>query len=241
MRQGRAADQMREVAIEPNWLTHAEGSALVSFGATRVLCACSVEDRVPPFRRESGGGWVTAEYALLPRSTLTRTAREVVRGAPGGRTHEIQRLIGRSLRAVVDLDRLGERSLWLDADVLEADGGTRTAAVCGCYVAMAIAISGLVRSGALAASPICQPVAAVSVGVVDGEALLDLEYQEDVRAEVDMNVVLTAQGQFVEVQGTAERAPFSEPTLARLLTLARKGIGELLAVQEEAIARSARP
>ncbi len=239
MRQGRRADQMRAVTISPNWLTHAEGSALICCGATRVLCACSVEERVPPFRRGSGGGWVTAEYALLPRSTVTRTPREVAKGAPGGRTHEIQRLIGRSLRAVVDLDQLGERSLWLDADVLEADGGTRTAAVTGCYVAMAIAVSGLVRSGVLAQSPIRQPVAAVSVGVVDGEALLDLEYQEDVRAEVDMNVVLTGAGQFVEVQGTAEGAPFSEATLARLLALARGGIATLLSVQEEAIARSA--
>ncbi len=241
MRQGRAVDQMRVVTIEPNWLSHAEGSALVSFGATRVLCACSVEDKVPPFRRGSGGGWVTAEYALLPRSTLTRTPREVVRGAPGGRTHEIQRLIGRSLRAVVDLDQLGERSLWLDADVLEADGGTRTAAVTGCYVAMALAVSGLVRSGVVAKSPIRQPLAAVSVGVVDGEALLDLEYQEDVRAEVDMNVVLTAGGQFVEVQATAERAPFAEPTLNRLLALAKKGIAELLVVQETAIAAAHKP
>ena len=241
MRQGRAADEMRPVTITPGWLSHAEGSALVAFGTTRVLCACSVEERVPPFRRGSGGGWVTAEYALLPRSTLTRTPREVGRGAPGGRTHEIQRLIGRSLRAVVDLSRLGERSLLLDADVLEADGGTRTAAVTGCYVAMAIAVDKLLFAGTLAASPIREQVAAVSVGVVDQELLLDLDYREDVRAEVDMNVAITASGNFVEVQGTAEGAPFSEETLTRLLALAKKGTGELLLAQAAAVRGGSRP
>lgn len=240
MRLGRQADQMRPVTITPGWLSHAEGSALIAFGSTRVLCTCSVEEKVPPFRRGSGSGWVTAEYALLPRSTLTRTPREVGRGAPGGRTHEIQRLIGRSLRAVVDLSRLGERSLLLDADVLQADGGTRTAAVTGCYVAMAIAVSKLQKAGLLSASPLREQVAAVSVGVVERELLLDLDYAEDVRAEVDMNVALTSSGNFVEVQGTAEGAPFSDVTLTRLLALAKKGVGELLAAQAEAVTAGSR-
>ena len=235
MRLGRAADEMRPVTITPGWLSHAEGSALVAFGATRVLCACSVEERVPPFRRGSGGGWVTAEYALLPRSTLTRTPREVGRGAPGGRTHEIQRLIGRSLRAVVTMAALGERTVWLDCDVLQADGGTRTAAVTGAFVALVDALAGLRRRRELAYLPVADCLAAVSVGIVGGLPVLDLAYSEDARAEVDMNLVATGAGRFVEIQGTAERRPFDGDQLAQLLTLGRAGLDRLVALQRESL------
>ncbi len=226
---------MRPVRIQTGYLLTAEGSALIEVGNTRVLCTASVEDTVPQFLRGSGRGWVTAEYAMLPRATATRTAREVTRGHPSGRTHEIQRLIGRSLRSVVDLAALGERTVILDCDVLQADGGTRTAAITGAYVALSSALSQLVRFGVLKNSPLRDSVAAVSVGVVNGEPVLDLAYDEDSRAEVDMNVVMTGAGRFVEVQATAEKTPFDDAQLASLLALARKGITSLVRVQTETL------
>ncbi len=226
---------MRPVRIQTGYLLTAEGSALIEVGNTRVLCTASVEDTVPQFLRGSGRGWVTAEYAMLPRATATRTAREVTRGHPSGRTPEIQRLIGRSLRSVVDLAALGERTVILDCDVLQADGGTRTAAITGAYVALSSALSQLVRFGVLKNSPLRDSVAAVSVGVVNGEPVLDLAYDEDSRAEVDMNVVMTGAGRFVEVQATAEKTPFDDAQLASLLALARKGITSLVRVQTETL------
>jgi ribonuclease PH len=214
-------------------LLTAEGSVLIEVGNTRVLCAASIEDTVPGFLRGSGKGWVTAEYSMLPRATATRTAREVSKGRASGRTMEIQRLIGRSLRSVVDMDVLGERSVILDCDVLQADGGTRTAAITGAYIAMSMALRQLVKFGTLKKSPIRDCVAATSVGIVNGEAMLDLCYQEDSRAEVDMNVVMTGSGQFVELQATAEKTAFGDTHLASLLTLARKGVGELIEVQRK--------
>src|SRR5580692_5827518 len=211
---GRAADALRPVRITRGWLDHAEGSVLVEFGKTRVLCAASVTEEVPRWRRGSGLGWVTAEYAMLPRATLTRNDRESVKGRLGGRTHEISRLIGRSLRAAIDLAALGENSISIDCDVLQADGGTRTAAITGAYVALSDAVSWLRERNALAQpKPLVNSVAAVSVGVIDGEPRLDLMYEEDVRAETDMNVVVTGAGEFVEVQGTAEGAPFRRDEL----------------------------
>jgi ribonuclease PH len=206
---------------------------LIEVGNTRVLCAASIEDSVPHFLRGSGKGWVTAEYSMLPRATATRTAREISKGRASGRTMEIQRLIGRSLRSVVDMDVLGERSVILDCDVLQADGGTRTAAITGAYIAMSMALRQLVKFGTLKKSPIRDCVAATSVGIVGGEAMLDLCYQEDSRAEVDMNVVMTGSGQFVELQATAEKTAFGDSHLASLLTLARKGVGELIEVQRK--------
>ncbi|HWR51146.1 MAG TPA: ribonuclease PH [Bryobacteraceae bacterium] len=232
---GRAPDCLRPVRIEPGFLVTAEGSALIEVGNTRVLCTASIEDTVPQFLRGSGKGWVTAEYGMLPRSTQTRTAREVTRGRPTGRTHEIQRLIGRSLRAACDLTALGERTVIVDCDVLQADGGTRTAAITGGYVALAIAVGHLVQYRALKISPIRDAVAAVSVGIYNGEALLDLCYGEDSRAEVDMNVVMTGNGRFVEVQATAEQTPFEDAALSSMLALARTGITELLQAQRAAI------
>ena len=226
---------MRPVTIEPNYLKTAEGSALISVGNTKVLCTASVEATVPPFLRGSGKGWVTAEYAMLPRATSTRTPREVKKGREGGRTMEIQRLIGRSLRSVVDLTVLGERSVLIDCDVLQADGGTRTASITGAYVALHQALGKLVAQGALAAMPLRSSVAAVSVGMVEGEALLDLCYEEDAHAAVDCNVVRTGAGAYVEVQGTAEGAPFSPEQLQAMLALAGKGIAELTALQEAAL------
>jgi ribonuclease PH len=232
---GRAADALRPVRIRPGVFRYAEGSALVEFGDTVVACTASVEPGVPPFLRGSGQGWVTAEYGMLPRSTSTRTPREASRGKQGGRTVEIQRIIGRSLRAVTRLAALGERTVWLDCDVLQADGGTRTAAVTGAFVALAAALGGLRDRGDLPAVPLIDCVAAVSVGVVDGEAVLDLVYAEDARAEVDMNVVMTAQGRFVEVQGTAEHQPFDAERLQELLALARRGTQALVAIQRQAL------
>jgi ribonuclease PH len=233
---GRANDQLRPVTITRNWQAYAEGSALVEFGQTKVLCAASVQEGVPRWRKGSGLGWVTAEYAMLPRATLTRSDRESVRGRIGGRTHEISRLIGRALRAAVDLSALGENSVAIDCDVLQADGGTRTAAITGAYVALADAVSWLRGREALAkAEPIVNSIAAVSVGVVDGEPRLDLMYDEDVRAETDMNVVVTGAGEFVEVQGTAEGAPFHRTELDALLDLAVAGCTELARIQEEAL------
>jgi ribonuclease PH len=231
---GRAAADLRPITFERGWLRHAEGSVLVSFGDTRVLCAASVTDGVPRWRTGSGLGWVTAEYAMLPRSTNTRSDRESVKGRLGGRTQEISRLVGRSLRAAVDLAALGEHTIVLDCDVLQADGGTRTAAVTGAYVALADAIAHLAARGRLSSDPLPTSVAAVSVGVVDGEPLLDLCYAEDVRAETDMNVVMTGDGRFVEVQGTAEGAPFDRGELDALLELAIAGCAQLTALQSAA-------
>jgi ribonuclease PH len=223
---------MRPVKMETGYLATAEGSALITVGNTRVLCAASLDESVPPFLRGSGKGWVTAEYAMLPRATSKRTPREVTKGKPSGRTQEIQRLIGRSLRSVVDLQALGERSITLDCDVLQADGGTRTASITGAFVAMAMAIGKLVTGGALKRSPIRDYVAATSVGLHRGQAMLDLCYEEDSSAEVDMNVVMTGANKFVEVQGTAEQEPFDDEQMALMLSLARTGIQELIALQK---------
>jgi ribonuclease PH len=233
---GRRADQLRDVKITRGWLAHAEGSVLVEFGATRVLCAASVIDETPRWRRGSGLGWISAEYAMLPRSTNTRSDRESVRGRLGGRTQEISRLVGRSLRACVDLKALGENSIMIDCDVLQADGGTRTAAITGGYVALADAIGWLQRRHRCKGNPLTNSVAAVSVGVVAGEPRLDLCYVEDVEAETDMNVVCTDGGDFVEVQGTAEREPFGRQMLDHLLDLAVSGCAELTTLQRRALA-----
>ena len=229
---GRAANELRPVKITLDFLPYAEGSALIEMGNTRVVCAASLEDRVPPFLRNTGQGWLTAEYAMLPRSTQTRTSREIGRGGPSGRTHEIQRLIGRSLRAVADMKALGERTLTIDCDVLQADGGTRTAAITGAYVAFALAAARLLRSGKVSKSIVLNQVAAVSVGIVDSTPLLDLKYDEDLRADVDMNVVCTGDGRFIEVQGTAEREPFTRAQMDELLALAGAGISELVRLQQ---------
>jgi ribonuclease PH len=233
---GRASDQLRPVTITRNWQAYAEGSALVEFGDTKVLCAASVQQGVPRWRKGSGLGWVTAEYAMLPRATLTRNDRESVKGKIGGRTHEISRLVGRSLRAAIDLSALGENSISIDCDVLQADGGTRTAAITGAYVALADAVSWLAAKGALARpEPLTRSISAVSVGVIDGEPRLDLMYEEDVRAETDMNVVITGGGEFVEVQGTAEGVPFRRDELDALLDLAVAGCADLTRMQMEAL------
>ncbi|MPZ60962.1 MAG: ribonuclease PH [Propionibacteriales bacterium] len=233
---GRDPTDLRPVRLTRHWLDHAAGSVLVEFGKTRVLCAASASRGVPRWRRDSGLGWVTAEYAMLPSSTHTRTDRESVRGRIGGRTHEISRLVGRSLRAIIDYKALGENTITLDCDVLQADGGTRTAAITGAYVALADAIATLRADGALDAEPLTGSVAAVSVGIIDGVPLLDLCYEEDVRAETDMNVVMTGDGRFVEVQGTAEGAPFDRTELDGLLTVAAAGCAELTGLQREALA-----
>jgi ribonuclease PH len=233
--QGRASDALRPVRITRGYTRHAEGSVLIEFGETRVLCTASVEDKVPPHKRGSGEGWVTAEYGMLPRATHTRSDREAARGKQSGRTHEIQRLIGRALRAVFDLRALGERTISLDCDVIQADGGTRTAAITGAWVAAHDAVSWLRAQGKLSASPIRDAVAAVSVGIVEGTPLLDLEYVEDSACGTDMNVVMTGAGGYVEVQGTAEGAPFSHAEMAQLLALADKGIRELVAAQRAAL------
>lgn len=222
--------------MQTGYLVTAEGSALITVGNTRVLCAASIEETVPPFLRGSGKGWVTAEYSMLPRATQSRTPRESAKGRISGRTHEIQRLIGRSLRAVVDLGALGERTVTLDCDVLQADGGTRTAAVTGASVALAIALGQLVQFGVLKKSPMTDTVAATSVGMIQGAALLDLCYEEDSRADVDMNVVMTGSGRFIELQATAEHRTFDDAEMAALILLARKGIGELRDVQRQAAA-----
>ena len=234
---GRGADQLRPVRITRGFTIHAEGSVLIEFGQTRVLCTASVEDKVPPHKRGSGEVWVTAEYGMLPRATHTRGDREAARGKQSGRTQEIQRLIGRSLRAVFDLKVLGERTLHLDCDVLQADGGTRTAAITGAFVAAQDAVNLLLAQGKLAASPITGPVAAISVGIVQGAPLLDLEYIEDVACDTDMNVVMTGAGHFVEVQGTAEGVAFTRAEMDRLLQLAEQGIAELVTLQAGALAR----
>ncbi len=232
---GRRPEQLRSVTFVRGFTRYAEGSVLVCFGETRVLCNATVEESVPPFLRGSGGGWVTAEYSMLPRATQTRSARESLRGKVGGRTYEIQRLIGRSLRAVVDLAALGERTVVLDCDVLQADGGTRTAAITGACVALADALNGLVKKGTLDKSPLREGVSAISVGMIDDRTLLDLDYQEDYRAAVDMNFVVTASGLLVEVQGTAEEKPFSSQELDAMRDLALLGCRDLSALQRQSL------
>jgi ribonuclease PH len=231
----RQPDQMRPVRITTNYLMTAEGSALIEVGHTRVLCAASVEESVPQFLRGSGRGWVTAEYSMLPRATATRTPREVAKGRQSGRTLEIQRLIGRSLRSVMDTAALGDRSVIVDCDVLQADGGTRTASITGAYVALVLALQKLVKYGTLKSLPITQPVAATSVGISKGVPLLDLCYEEDSSAEVDMNLVMTGSGRFVELQATAEKTPFDDTQLEQMLALARRGIADLFEIQKAAL------
>jgi ribonuclease PH len=233
---GRAPDELRPVSFEPGFLTFADGSVLVSLGNTRVICAATIEDRVPPWMRGRGTGWITAEYAMLPRATPDRNQREAVKGRLGGRTHEIQRLIGRALRAVVDLDRLGERTVIVDCDVIGADGGTRTASITGAWVALALALRRHFDPLQKAKWPLVGQIAAVSVGIVGGDAVLDLPYEEDSRAEVDMNVAMTDGGGFVELQGTAEREPFTRAQLDAMLALGERGIRELFAHQLRALA-----
>jgi ribonuclease PH len=233
---GRKGGQLRPVTICPNFIRHAAGSVLIEVGDTRVICTATVEDQVPPFLRDSGRGWVTAEYAMLPGSSTTRIARESARGRIGGRTHEIQRLIGRSLRAVTNLGLLGQRTIWLDCDVIEADGGTRTASITGGYVALALALRSLRAAGKIAEDPLTGSVAAVSAGLVGGKPLLDLCYDEDSRAEVDMNFVMTGKGRFIEVQGTAESKPFTKSQLDRLADMAWAGVQQLTAFQQQALA-----
>jgi ribonuclease PH len=233
---GRGAGELRRVTVTRKFTRHAEGSVLVEFGDTKVICTASVEESVPPFLRGKGTGWVTAEYSMLPRATHTRSPRESAKGKIGGRTHEIQRLIGRSLRSVMDLDRLGERSIHIDCDVIQADGGTRTASITGAYIALADAVGWLMEKDAVSANPLREAVAAISVGIVGGEVLLDLDYPEDSTAEVDMNFVVTSSGRFVEVQGTAEAEPFTIDQMDAMRTVALEGIRQLLKVQQEALA-----
>lgn len=233
---GRSPDQMRSVTLETGFSAYAEGSCLAKFGDTHVLCNATVEERVPPWMRNSGRGWVTAEYGMLPRSTHERTDREAARGKQSGRTQEIQRLIGRSLRAVVNLEALGERQVRLDCDVIQADGGTRTASITGAYVALKLAMAGLMRSGALSVDPVQGSIAAISCGIYQGTPVLDLDYAEDSNADADANFVLTGTGGIVEIQGTAEADPFSEEAFLQLMELAKKGVGELTTFQNMALA-----
>jgi ribonuclease PH len=232
---GRAPSELRPVSITPGYLPYAEGSVLIEMGQTRVICSASLEDRVPMFLRNTGKGWITAEYAMLPRATQQRTQRETGRGGPSGRTHEIQRLIGRSLRVVADMSVLGERTLTIDCDVLQADGGTRTAAITGACVAVTLASLRLQKTGKFSRSLVNNEVAAVSVGIVNGLPLLDLKYDEDSRAEVDMNVICTGDGRFVEIQGTAEREPFTNEQMKELIELATGGIEQLVRIQRETL------
>jgi ribonuclease PH len=234
----RTPEQMRPVRITPDYIGMAEGSVLIEVGHTRVICTASIEESVPGFLRNSGKGWITSEYGMLPRSTLTRTPRESSKGRIGGRTHEIQRLIGRSLRTICDLSKLGERTIFIDCDVIQADGGTRTASITGAYVALALAVRRLVTAGTLKKSPLRDSVAATSIGIVDGTILLDLAYEEDSRAEVDMNLVMTGSGRFVEVQATAEQVAFADSQLAELIRVAKQGITDLLALQTAALERA---
>ncbi|MDG2040545.1 MAG: ribonuclease PH [Ilumatobacter sp.] len=231
----RPVDQLRPTVLTPHYLEHAEGSVLIEAGRTRVICTASVEDKVPPFLRGSGKGWVTAEYGMLPRATSTRNSREASRGKQSGRTQEIQRLIGRSLRAVTQIEALGERTVWIDCDVIQADGGTRTAAISGGFVALVLALQRVKERGTLKQIPVAGHVAAISVGIVKGTPLLDLAYEEDSTADVDMNVVMTGDGRFIEVQGTAEGAPFTRASHDTLLALAEAGIGQLVALQREIV------
>jgi ribonuclease PH len=233
----RTPDQLRPVTITPDFINTAEGSALIEIGNTRVICTASIEETVPSFLRNSGKGWISSEYGMLPRATLTRSQREVSKGRQSGRTHEIQRLIGRSLRAVADLNRLGERTIWIDCDVIQADGGTRTASITGAFVALGLALQKLVDAGTLSAVPLRDFVAAISVGVVDGEVLLDLAYEEDSRADVDMNFVMTAGHKIVEVQATAEHHPFDDKQLSEMLAFARKGVDSLITKQQAILSK----
>jgi len=238
-RESRAFDALRPVKITRGYTVHAEGSVLIEFGLTKVLCTASVEERVPPHKKGSGEGWVTAEYGMLPRSTHTRSDREAARGKQSGRTQEIQRLIGRSMRAVFDLKKLGERTIHLDCDVLQADGGTRTASITGAFVAAQDAVNQLIASGKITQTPITQNVAAISVGMLSGQALLDLEYTEDSACDTDMNVVMTGEGKFIEIQGTAEGEAFSKDQMNVMLSYAEKGIFELIKLQQTALSKSA--
>ena len=234
---GRAPAQLRPVRITPNFIHAAEGSVLIEIGRTRVICTASIEEVVPPFLRNTGKGWVTSEYAMIPRATSTRTARESSTGKRSGRTLEIQRLIGRSLRTAIDMDRIGERTIWIDCDVIEADGGTRTGSITGSFIALRQAVDSLVRAGKLSQSPMRGFVAAVSVGIVSGVPMLDLNYAEDSTADVDFNIVMTDKGEFVEIQGTAERNPFGDTALAQLLALGRTGIMELIDHQRQVLSQ----
>jgi len=233
---GRNWDELRQVKITRGVMKYAEGSALIETGETKVICSASIEERVPPFLRDTGRGWVTTEYSMLPRSTKDRITRDSVRGRIGGRSHEIQRIIGRALRAVIDLYKVGERSITIDCDVIQADGGTRTASITGAFVALSDAILCLTREGIIEENPVLDFIAAVSVGIIDNKVVLDLNYEEDSNAEVDMNIVMTGSGQLVEVQGTAEGKPFSKNSLARMIKLAEKGIMELIEKQKKALA-----
>lgn len=233
----RSLDQLRPITITPDYISTAEGSVLIEVGNTRVICTASLEESVPAFLRNSGKGWITAEYSMLPRSTLTRTPREVSKGRASGRTHEIQRLIGRSLRAVIDLQRLGERTIFIDCDVIQADGGTRTASITGAFVALGLSLEKLVAAGTLTSVPLRDYVAAVSLGYVDGDLMLDLSYEEDSRADVDMNFVMTAGHKIVEIQATAEHRVFDEQQLAHMIALARSGIDQLIAKQQSVLAQ----
>src|ERR1700674_5769736 len=230
---GRASNEMRRVLITPNFSKHAEGSALIEVGDTRVICTASIQEKVPPFLYRSGKGWITAEYGMLPRATTDRTEREAAKGKQGGRTHEIQRLIGRSLRAAVVPEMLGERTVWIDCDVIQADGGTRTASITGAYVALTLALSRLYIDGNLTSWPMSTFIAAVSVGLVNGTPVLDLNYEEDSKAGVDMNIVATDKGRFIELQGTAEGATFSEEEMQAMMALAKSGIAQLITKQRE--------
>ena len=231
----RGPGDLRPVVLTPHFIIHPEGSVLIEAGRTKVVCTASVEDRVPPFLRNSGRGWVTAEYGMLPRATTTRSTREASSGKVGGRTQEIQRLIGRSLRSVTRMQQMGERTIWIDCDVIQADGGTRTASITGSFIAMILAFRTLVQRGVLPSVPVSEHIAAVSVGIVEGVALLDLAYDEDSRADVDMNVVKTSDGRYIEVQGTAEAAPFGRDMLNQMLDLADTGIAQLIALQRGVI------
>ena len=229
----RSAEQLRPVKMTPGFINTAEGSVLIEVGNTRVICNASIEETVPPFLRNTGKGWISSEYSMLPRSTLTRTPREVVKGRQSGRTHEIQRLIGRSLRSVAELDKLGERTIWIDCDVIQADGGTRTASITGAFVALGLALQKLMQAGTLKAAPLKDFVAAISIGIVEGEILLDLCYEEDSRADVDMNFVMTGSNKFVEVQATAEHQVFDQQQLSKMISLASQGAQELIRQQRE--------
>jgi ribonuclease PH len=238
MRSGkRSKNQLRKIKIKRDYIKYAEGSCLIELGSTKVICTASVEDGVPRFLRDTGSGWVTAEYSMLPRSCKSRVPRESSRGRVGGRTHEIQRLIGRSLRAVVDLPKLGERTIWLDADVIQGDGGTRCAAITGSFIALCDALNKLKSDGVFKKFPISDFVAAVSVGIINGEAYLDLDYSEDSSAEVDMNIIMTGKGRFIEIQGTAEKEPFDNKMMNAMVGLAKKGIGELVARQKKILGK----
>ncbi len=232
---GRNPDELREIAITPHFTRHAEGAVLIEVGDTKVICTVSVEERVPPFLKGKGEGWITSEYGMLPRATSTRMQREATKGRPSGRTYEIQRLIGRSLRTVIDMKALGERTLWVDCDVIQADGGTRTASITGAFVAVVEALQQLKKQGSFTELPLLDYVAATSVGKVNGEILLDLAYEEDSKAEVDMNIVKTGRGLFVEIQGTAEQKPFSDDELQQLMAVADKGIQQLIAAQKAVV------